>query len=105
MTSSNRKKLISLTSWDHIDLFSEIDVIFGKSSANLRKASARVREGSARQEGKKEGGVGGNGKKERREGWVGGVSDDVIKNKNEKIKKVKKGKKIKNNKNNKKLKN
>ena len=40
--------------------------------------------------------MGGNGKKERREGWVGGVSDDVIKNKNkknDKIKKVKKGKK------------
>ena len=54
---------------------------FGKSSENLRKASARVRESSgivgnrressARQEGKKRGGVGG-GRQERKRGGVGG---------------------------------
>ena len=37
---------------------------------DLRKASARVREGSARQEGKKRGGVGG-GRQERKKGGVG----------------------------------
>ena len=46
------------------------------SSENLRKASARVREWSSRQEEKKRGGVGG-GRQERERGggWVG---DDVI---------------------------
>ena len=69
MTSSNRKKLISLTSWDHIDLFSEVDVIFGKSSANLRKASARVREGVDKARRKKRG----RGGWEWQEGKKGGV--------------------------------
>ena len=93
MTSSNRKKLIMLTQGTLATVFSEDDVTdvlawdwWRASSANLRKnrrkASARVREGSARQGGKKEGGL---GWQERKKGGVSGVGDDVIK----KIKNIK----------------
>ena len=41
-----------------------------KIVGNRRKASARVRESSARQEEKKEGGMGGGRQERKREGWV-----------------------------------
>ena len=77
MTSSNRKKLIMLTSWDLQTQFDEDDVILGKSSGTFGKSSGSV--GKARRKNKREGWVG----EDKKEGGMGGVSDDVI----EKIKK------------------